>query len=300
MRTEWSMTAILDTLDTQVAVIDSVGTIHFVNRAWCEFSRENGLPADYRWVGRDYLNVCTPDDAAAQSSADGMRSVIQGKAAEYFYEYPCHSPTEQRWFMMRCAPMHATPGFFVVAHRNITQNKLAEEIIQRQNSELARLASTDPLTQLANRLKLNTALDAEIYRAKRYTSPLAVILLDVDHFKSVNDVHGHPVGDAVLSGIAEILGASVRNSDIAGRWGGEEFLIILPGCNLEAGQQLAEKLRRTIAAREFQLVGHVTCSFGVAELHHGDSAAALVSHSDAALYCAKRRGRNCVCTVNSV
>lgn len=287
--------AVLDSLDSQIAVIDRFGKISYVNEAWCSFARMNGLPA-YQWIGTNYLDTCSlaavHGDLDGADVADGIRKVVNDEAPCFEHEYPCHSPKEQRWFMMRIAPLRRMSGYFVVSHHNITQRKLAEDRVEEQNRELARLATTDKLTGLANRAKLDEVLDGEIYRADRYGSAFAAIMIDIDHFKRINDDFGHLLGDAVLSGVASILHTTIRESDVAGRWGGEEFLVVLPECGLEGACKMAEKLRGEIASTRFPVEVPITCSCGVAAFRAGQSATELTACADAALYRAKRGGRN--------
>jgi len=267
-----------------------------VNQAWRSFAADNGLAAEHRWEGSNYLQVCNRSAACGDRDGAavhaGIGAVLAGEQAAFAFEYPCHSPSEKRWFMMRVCGLAGTPGCFVVSHHVITARKLAEERVAEANRELERLAATDRLTGLANRLRLDETLEREIYRAQRYASPLAVILVDVDHFKAINDSFGHAAGDAALAGIAATLRTRVRESDLVGRWGGEEFLIVSPGSDGEAARQLAEHLRTAVAAAALPLCGPQTASFGVAEHAGNDSPTALVARADAALYAAKRKGRN--------
>ena len=160
-----------------------------------------------------------------------------------------------------------------------------------------RLATVDPLTGIPNRQAVLTRVDEEIVRAARYHRPLSVILVDLDQFKRLNDSHGHAAGDLVLRNVAQLLDANVRNVDLAGRYGGEEFLIVLPETDADAAASLAEKLRRIVGSSEVRLPGgeHVTItmSAGVAG-GQGDvlGSDALVRDADAALYSAKALGRN--------
>ena len=152
---------------------------------------------------------------------------------------------------------------------------------------------TDALTKLNNRRKLDEVLAFEIKQSSRYQNPFAFILIDIDYFKTVNDTHGHLVGDRVLVELAELLQNCLRTTDIAGRWGGEEFIIILPQQKRLHAQQLAEKLRNTICSHRFTDANiTITASFGISEYLPGDSAASLVKRADDALYEAKRFGRN--------
>ena len=118
--------------------------------------------------------------------------------------------------------------------------------------------------------------------------------MDIDHFKKVNDVHGHQVGDQILKSIAEILHNRVRETDTLGRWGGEEFLIICPETSLQNALIMAENLRQSIADHDFPLVGRKTCSFGVACRFPRERGESLINRTDAALYTAKAKGRNLV------
>lgn len=212
--------------------------------------------------------------------------------ASFSYEYPCHSPSEQRWFMMRVVPVRGVKDLFVVSHQVITERKLAEERVELQNHELERLASTDKLTQLLNRLKLDEILSGELERANRYQSPLSLAMVDVDLFKVVNDSLGHRAGDSVLREVARLMHDNVRKSDAVGRWGGEEFLILMPGSTLVPAGLLAEKLRKRTARHVFPGVGSITCSYGVAQYRLGESVTDFIDRADSALYRAKQNGRN--------
>ncbi|PWV63229.1 diguanylate cyclase [Plasticicumulans acidivorans] len=189
-------------------------------------------------------------------------------------------------------PSTLTAGILFVVS-DIDDRKQAEQALQRANAELATLAATDQLTGLANRRRLLEALDVEISRANRYHQPFALILLDLDHFKAVNDHYGHAAGDRVLRATAGILAANLRRSDLVGRWGGEEFLVICPGTSARAAAQLAELLRARLAGNRFGAPEQVTASFGVAGHWPGRSIDALVKAADDALYVAKER-RDCV------
>ncbi|MGB3226296.1 MAG: GGDEF domain-containing protein [Desulforhopalus sp.] len=151
---------------------------------------------------------------------------------------------------------------------------------------------TDALTGLNNRRKLDEALKNEIDRAQRYKNTFSIILLDIDNFKEVNDTYGHLVGDDVLKRLTHVLESGLRQTDIAGRWGGDEFLILLPLQDRGVAVMFAERLHAAIAAIQVPEVGKVTSCFGVAELVPGDSVEGLINRADAALYRAKGLGRN--------
>ncbi|MDC0663396.1 sensor domain-containing diguanylate cyclase [Marinobacter sp. SS21] len=168
--------------------------------------------------------------------------------------------------------------------------------LNEANLRLEQLAIRDPLTGLHNRRYLDARISEEFERAKRYQHPLSVVILDIDHFKSVNDTHGHGMGDEVLKKISNHLKGAIRDSDILARIGGEEFCLVLPECSPKASLAFLERVRVNISEIEFRSddkVFNVTCSFGVAYLKScSDAPAELISHADAALYQAKRTGRD--------
>ncbi|WP_019591852.1 diguanylate cyclase [Thioalkalivibrio sp. ALE20] len=158
--------------------------------------------------------------------------------------------------------------------------------------EIRRLAETDWLTGLANRLTLGNRLEAEMDRCERYQRPMAVIMFDIDHFKAVNDEHGHEAGDVVLKAVARTVDAQLREQDLLGRWGGEEFLIVLPETDGEGAAAAAEKLRRSIAQLDLPDAPAVTASFGVTERQPNDTPRAITRRVDQAMYQAKEGGRD--------
>ncbi|WP_051363465.1 GGDEF domain-containing protein [Deinococcus murrayi] len=159
---------------------------------------------------------------------------------------------------------------------------------------LEALANTDALTGLPNRRALYGAVEG-VLRDAAQDHPACLILLDLDHFKGINDRYGHNAGDAVLIQAAQRLRGHLRSTDTVGRWGGEEYLIVLPGADAAGATQVAERLRREIGSLPFAEVGPVTASLGVAEAQPGDDLDRWVARADAALYRAKAGGRNRVC-----
>lgn len=156
------------------------------------------------------------------------------------------------------------------------------------------MAHIDRLTLLYNRRYFDDAISREVERARRYSQPLCLLLLDIDFFKKVNDVHGHQKGDMVLSEIASIISDNIRMNDIAARYGGEEVVVILPETSLENSLTAAEKLRVSIEKESLVRTGlEITVSIGAAEFKAVDHAVQdLISRTDAALYNAKDNGRN--------
>jgi diguanylate cyclase (GGDEF)-like protein len=164
--------------------------------------------------------------------------------------------------------------------------------LRRVNKQLYALSRTDTLTGLANRASLNGRLADEWNRFQRHGRPLSLILLDLDHFKAVNDELGHLTGDAVLRGFAQLALATIRAEDMAGRWGGEEFLVICPETEGPQATALAERLCQAMRSHDFATGRPHTVSAGIATLYSGETLDTLISRADTALYAAKDAGRD--------
>lgn len=193
---------------------------------------------------------------------------------------------------------------FGVAEREAATSLVAQAVIALDNARLHRIveqqARLDGLTGLSNRRASEDALHRELQRAARFGDDLAFVLADLDNFKAVNDRHGHPVGDLVLREFAQRLRDTVREIDTAGRWGGEEFCLVLPGTDAAGGAHVAERARRALEETPIELPDgsslQVTASFGVAAFPEYAGEDALLAAADAALYEAKRAGKNRVVT----
>ena len=170
-------------------------------------------------------------------------------------------------------------------------NERTQEI-ENKNRQLKELVVRDHLTGLFNRTKLDEVLDYEYKRSKRHNTVFGVIMVDIDFFKKVNDTHGHQAGDTVLCEFATLLEENSRETDTVGRWGGEEFLIIVENIDKEAILKLAEKLRICVDEYKFSIVKHKTASFGVSIYQTEDEINKIVARADIALYKAKHNGRN--------
>lgn len=175
------------------------------------------------------------------------------------------------------------------------ENKVAQRTqeLAEANTKLAAQARRDALTGLPNRLAANEFIGHEFHNLKRSLEPYSVLMIDIDHFKNVNDTYGHAVGDQVLQQVSRILAQSVRENDLVARMGGEEFMAVLPHTSLHDALKVAEKVRTQVASAQFDLVGRVTISAGVAiaQAHHSNADEAIIQ-ADAMLYNAKRAGRN--------
>ncbi len=188
--------------------------------------------------------------------------------------------------------------------RSLLRIKSLQEQVERQkadlsaiNDQLVRIARTDGLTGIDNRRRLEERLDEAFEHSRRFDEPFACVMCDLDRFKSVNDTYGHQAGDAILRQLAQLLREQAREIDRVGRYGGEEFMLVLPGASTDAAVAFAERVRKAVEGRTFSFAGTVirrTISCGVAAWPHPAIAdvAALVRAADAALYTAKARGRN--------
>ena len=176
-----------------------------------------------------------------------------------------------------------TPTF--IGARIIRRGEVLRQMMIRQSEE-------DYLTGFYNRRRGTELLESEIQRATRYNTAFSVILADVDHFKAINDQLGHQAGDEALTRIADVIRSSVRVTDLVGRWGGEEFLIISPETDIVGSFSLAEKMRAGLESADLGKIGHQTASFGVTAFASGDDIEDIIARVDAGLYAAKQGGRN--------
>ena len=175
-----------------------------------------------------------------------------------------------------------------LVNKYVNVSKELEDKIQ----EVELLSITDPLTKIYNRLKFNQTVTDEIDRYKRYNESFAILILDIDHFKKVNDQYGHDIGDETLVRLTELVGSMLRQSDVFARWGGEEFIALIVNSDKDNAMKLAERIRAKIEASKFNMVGHITISIGVSVIDSKDKLLSIVKRADNALYEAKNAGRN--------
>jgi len=292
----------LDSLQAHIAVLDQGGTILFTNRAWRVFALKNGLPADRCGAGTNYLHAC--DNALgedAEAAVNGIRAVMSAQQPDFYLEYPCHSPTDQRWFSMRVTRFKIDGSVgVVVAHDDITQRKLSEMALKAAIDQLEVLSHTDGLTGVANRRSFEIALDTEWKRHQRASLPLSLALIDADFFKKFNDSCGHVRGDECLRSLAQAIQRGIRRpGDLVARYGGEEFGVILPNTHHLGAIQVAENVRGQVQDLGINhpsspISPYVTISIGIATAVPAriGSANELINLADKALYQAKALGRN--------
>ncbi len=178
---------------------------------------------------------------------------------------------------------------------NVTlEEKVKERTIELENikDDFEKLATIDALTHVHNRYSIMKIFSNEISRSKRHSTPLSILMYDIDHFKTVNDTWGHSVGDKVLISLTSLVGSTIRDVDYIGRYGGEEFLIIMPNTVLENATIYAERLRQTVEDYYFEEIGNLTISIGIVELQNDDNIDLMFKRVDDLLYESKNKGRN--------
>jgi diguanylate cyclase (GGDEF)-like protein len=197
------------------------------------------------------------------------------------------------------APKETEVSSFLVksVHRNVFRNEYILSFtditfLEKERAHYQFLAEYDGLTRIYNRRKIDKELEREILYSLRYKQPLSILMIDVDNFKFVNDIYGHQAGDVVLVEIAGVIGERVRRTDIPGRYGGEEFLVIMPSTSIDYAFEIAERLRVSVEKYNFTKAGRVTCSIGVTSLKNNENIVSLLKRADDALYAAKHNGRN--------
>jgi diguanylate cyclase (GGDEF)-like protein/PAS domain S-box-containing protein len=260
---------------------DLEGNITDVSEAFsriCGYSKEELL-------GRNHRIVKHPDTDPSVY-ADLWETITQDK--KWVGEIKNQKKNgDAYWVLANIDPIYSNDG------KKIGYTSIRQEITDKKRVE--KLSVTDKLTQLYNRVRLEEIFNVEIAKFHRYNTKFSMILIDIDHFKDVNDTHGHNVGDSLLQEIAKVLRSSVRIEDVVGRWGGEEFIVLSNNYTVEGVMQLAEKIRKNIESYDFKTVGKKTASFGVAILNKEDTQESLIYRADKSLYHAKKTGRNKVC-----
>ncbi len=298
-------------------IIDHVNVgLFVVNRdfevvLWNRFmALHSGKPAE-EVVGRNLFEVFP--ELPQRWLQQKLRSVFLLKNAAftaweqrpYLFKFPHNRPITGGVDSMRqnCTFQPITDESGEVAHVcvsifDMTDASIYQERLQETKRQLEEISVRDGLTHLFNRRYLEECLYTEFDRVRRYGGRLSVILLDVDHFKDINDTYGHPTGDAVLIHLAGILRDNLRASDIAGRYGGEEFALVLPNTDLPGAATVTDRIRETIAerpARHGDTVVPFTVSVGICGLTDAvPDPEALIKNADLALYSAKAGGRDCV------
>ncbi|MGB9553990.1 MAG: sensor domain-containing diguanylate cyclase, partial [bacterium] len=283
-----------------VVLLSEEGTIQDCNQG---FLQALGLPT--KPVGRKITELCSPDNRVLllPQGKDYMpvnfqflgNGDFQISFAGYIF------PVKQGYLTI--LERHQLTYSEVMTKMSILNNQLADltRDLSKKNQELKaanirikKIMNTDPLTGLTNRRSFRKMLQKHMAFARRHRLPLSLIMIDIDHFKAINDNFGHNVGDQILKKLARILRQSCRIEDIVARFGGEEFVVLLSKTDAPSASSWAERVRTKIKkTRMVNMNQKVTASFGIAEFLSSDTEESLIKRADEALYEAKRRGRNC-------
>lgn len=237
------------------------------------FIQENG----YLYKNKDWLAI------AAKNFEDGAETLV--KISD-------EKKGEVLIFSLNATPFMKERGEFLITLFDVTESKKQKEALEEKNKELEELASIDSLTRIFNRTKFRDIAQKEFRRYKKDGLNLSLAIFDIDHFKKINDTHGHNVGDYALKTVASLVSSKLCEQEIFARWGGEEFVILCFGMEVSATVNLCETLRASISGYPFDEVGKITCSFGVAGVDSAYDLDSLIENADKALYVAKRGGRN--------
>jgi len=276
-----SNTKLISIVNSYVSYVrmNTLGVIQEVSHSFCE-----NLHVQYHEVvGKDIRSLAQDNETVI--FYDGILQAQAGKRTCTTELQMMSGDGNRGWYHVSVSPEYDDHGKglmgFVLFYQNI------DDKIKYQ-----REAQTDALTGLLNRSCLNECLRDQVHRVEVSAAPLCILLMDIDHFKAVNDMYGHQVGDSLLKEMTAIISAELRATDLFGRWGGEEFIIITPNSDIEIAVSIAERLRSVIAAHHFDVVGEKTVSFGVAKYLAGEGGDRFFQRVDLALYQAKNNGRN--------
>ena len=274
-----------EAVPVMVLVVDTSGRVKAINQRGCELlglARETVVGTDY------FANFIAGDKEGWLTKV--YRALREGheKVTEYVEHTVITAVGEHRVVAFRSTLLRDATGQvegLLASGVDVTESR-------RMEAELEYQANHDPLTGLYNRRRMTELVDGEMKRARRYGTAASVILFDIDYFKAVNDNYGHGIGDAVLQELVAVVERRLRDMDSFSRWGGEEFLVLLPETDLASARQAAEALRALAVATDFTGVGSLTISLGVAVFDEDEAMEALLKRADNNLYAAKSGGRN--------
>lgn len=314
----------LDTLAEGLLLLDPQGRIVLANQSFTETTGQNlddlmGKPASrLAWIDKDDKERSDESGDTKVRSVPPWQEVLEdGQSRRGRIMALSDSAVGDRTFVVSASPICDEAGRqrgAIASFEDVSRLeqkkielstalqtlRLTTEKVKEQNQILERLATRDPLTSCFNRRSFFEQFDALWNSAKRYNQPLSALMVDIDHFKSINDNHGHSVGDRVLQKVSETLMKTARETDVVARYGGEEFSILMPNTDILAAAVSAERIRKALAAIKFPNLS-VTASLGVSSIsQHADGPQELLDQADKCLYVAKRNGRNQVVRFDQV
>ncbi len=273
---------ILSTVQNPMAYINKDLTVQIVNDVYCKYFKKSEEDIYGHSIEELY-----GEEEYKKKLKKNIINCLKGETAhsQNWFTFP---DGEKRYMLMSYYPFFRNENSVsgvVINSTDITKMKKMED-------ELKKLSITDQLTGIYNRLKFAKSLTDEISRWKRYDSGLSLIMFDIDHFKNVNDSFGHDIGDEVLIKMTNLIKEYIRDSDVFSRWGGEEFMILLPHTKIKDASNLSERIRKKIENKYFRGPNTITCSFGVTEFTIDDTEESFTKRVDEALYESKHSGRN--------
>lgn len=283
------LSMVVEQIDDSVMMTDTSGVITYVNKAFCNhlgYSREEligNTPKLFKSHQHDKSFYEDLWKTISEGNVYRTTLINKKKTNDLLYEDKTITPLKN--------DQGEIVGF-VSTGKDVTK-----EILMRQ--EVERIAMIDQLTGIYNRHKFEQLLCLERERSRRFGQQLSLILIDIDHFKVINDTYGHDTGDEILKHLVEIIQDNIRKIDIFARWGGEEFLVLTPDTDLDNIQILAEKLRLAVQKADFSNSSHITISQGVATFKNEDTFEDIFKRVDKGLYWAKKHGRNQVGVITS-
>jgi diguanylate cyclase (GGDEF)-like protein/PAS domain S-box-containing protein len=300
--TERRFRLISDSTPVLIWVTDENGVRGFFNRTLINFVGTNSETI----MNTDWSDFIHPDDRQGYlATIRQLHASPQPTETEYRMR---SQDGKYHWFLEKILPRIDSNNVFlglIASATDITSIKQAELLLSRTNLELEQevarrteqleqLMLTDPLTGVGNRRHLTKRLEEETIRAQRYKRTFCAMFIDLDHFKRINDLYGHAAGDAVIIGVAERLKACLRDCDMLGRFGGEEFVVLLPETGIDDAVQVAKRMLSDVAHMQLDNIPEtITVSAGLSEWKTEETGEALLKRSDQALYRAKEAGRNC-------
>lgn len=260
------------TTETEIVAMNKEGLSFF------GFETVKDLRKKTKYLGKLFSEVVVEDTRYVE----GINWVTKIKKKQKLIVQIPKGPLTQTFYMQ---VSKIKSDRYMVTFHNISQ-------VVAEKETISQIAEKDALTQIYNRTKFNKILSSTLRNAQIYNTPFTIILLDIDHFKKVNDTYGHDTGDKVLIQVASIIKSLLRNQDTFARWGGEEFIILSESTTEADAYTLATRLRKAIESFSFEVIKTLTCSFGISHYENGDTSLSIIKKADNALYRAKKSGRN--------
>jgi len=270
-----------------IIVYDELYNMIFANKMFIEFFRTKTIKEFEKKFGSIESTFIQHHDFYFIKNYDiyhWLQDIVNYNDKKCIVSIVDHRTMSPKSFLIKIKTIDATK------HKICTFTEITTMVIEKE--ELEKKAFVDELTNIANRAKFNQVLESELKKFKRYRDNLSLVIFDIDYFKNVNDSFGHQIGDNILSNLAQLVNSNIRDVDFFARWGGEEFVILLPNTELNAAVAFSEHIREYIEESIFTKNIKITCSFGVSQIDKIDNEESFFKRADDALYIAKKTGRN--------